>query len=166
MSKVEKLALLYQLNVLRRIERLSTSAYLTHFRKWLTQQRTKSLNGNYENVSDCARLARLNSKKLKTEIDDTKKLLLHTGCAKISLLLSRLAASAEAIFKGVENADDILKQDGHFNDLGSFLSGKNDFSVLLSSMAHTNPTMRVLELGTGFTNTTAATVKALVNSAS
>ncbi|PTB51813.1 hypothetical protein M431DRAFT_19014 [Trichoderma harzianum CBS 226.95] len=136
-SEVEKLALLYQLD---------------------------ALNGDYENVPDCARLARLNSKKLKTEIDAAKKPLLHTGCAKISLLLSRLAAAAEAIFKGAENADDILKQDGHFDDLCSFLSGKSDFSVLLSSLAHINPTMRVLELGSGSTNTTAATVKALVNS--
>ncbi|KAL7798706.1 putative polyketide synthase [Trichoderma afarasin] len=164
-AKVEKLALLYQLDVLRRIERLSTSAHLAHFHKWLTKQRTKALNGNYENVPDCACLARLSSKKVNTEIDTTKKLLLHTGCAKISLLLSRLAAAAEAIFKGVENADNILKQDGHFSDLCSFISGKSDFSLLLSSLAHINPTMRVLELGSGSTNTTAATVKALVNSA-
>lgn len=162
--KVEKLALLYQLDVLRRIERLSTSDHLTNFHNWLTKQRTKALNGKYENVQDCARLARLNSKKLKAEIDATKKLLLHTSCAKISLLLSRLAAAAEAIFKGGENADDILKQDGHFGDLCSFISGKSNISVLLSSLAHINPTMRVLELGSGLTNITAATMKALVNS--
>ncbi|KAH0524470.1 hypothetical protein TsFJ059_006974 [Trichoderma semiorbis] len=164
-AKVEKLALLYQLDVLRRIERLPTSTHPAHFHKWLTKQRTKALNGNYENVPDCARLARLNSKKLRTEIDATKKILLHTSCAKVSLLLSRLAAAAAAIFKGVENADNILKQDGNFNDLCSFLNGKSDFSVLLSSLAHINPTMKVLELGSGSTNTTAAIVKALVNSA-
>ncbi|KAL6825085.1 putative polyketide synthase [Trichoderma camerunense] len=150
-AKVEKLALLYQLDLLRRIERLSTSAHLAHFHKWLTKQRTKALNGNYENVLDCACLARLSSNKMNTEIDTTKKLLLYTGCAKISLLL--------------KNADNILKQDGHFSDLCSFISGKSDFSLLLSSLAHINPTMRVLELGSGSTNTTAATVKALVNSA-
>ncbi|KAL6694561.1 KR domain-containing protein [Trichoderma pleuroticola] len=163
-AKVEKLALLYQLDVLRRIERLSTTTHLAQFHKWLTKQRTKALNGSYENVTDCARLARLGSKKVKTEIDATKKLLLHTSCAKISLLLSRLAAAAEAILKGVENADDILKQDGQVSDLCNFISGKGDFSVLLSSLAHLNPTMRVLELGSECTNTTAATLKALVNS--
>lgn len=164
-SNVEKLALLYQLDVLRRIEGLSTAAHLAHFHKWLTKQRTKALNGNYESISDCACLSRLSSKKLKAEIHATKKLLLDTSCAKISMLLSRLTASAEAIFKGAENANDILKQDGHFNDLCNFISGKSDFSVLLSSLAHFNPTMRVLELGSGSTKTTVATVKALVNSA-
>lgn len=153
-SNVEKLALLYQLDVLRRIEGLSTAAHLAHFHKWLTKQRTKALNGNYESIPDCACLSRLSSKKLKAEIHATKKLLLDTSCAKISMLLSRLAASAEAIFKGAENANDILKQDGHFNDLCNFISGKSDFSVLLSSLAHFNPRMRVLELGSGSTKTT------------
>ncbi|UKZ55581.1 Type I Iterative PKS [Trichoderma virens] len=164
-ATVEKLALLYQLDVLRRFERLSPPAHLAHFHKWLLKQRTKALNGKYEHVSDCTRLARLNSKKAKAEIEATKKLLLHTSCAKISLLLSRLAAAAEAIFKGEENADDLLKQDPGFDDLCGFISGKSDFSVLLGSLAHAYPTMRVLELGSGSICTTPKAVKALINSA-
>ncbi|UKZ81348.1 putative PKS-like protein biosynthetic cluster [Trichoderma virens FT-333] len=153
------------IDVLRRFERLSTPAHLAHFHKWLLKQRTKALNGKYEHVSDCTRLARLNSKKAKAEIEATKKLLLHTSCAKISLLLSRLAAAAEAIFKGEENADDLLKQDPGFDDLCGFISGKSDFSVLLGSLAHAYPTMRVLELGSGSICTTPKAVKALINSA-
>ncbi|KAL7934550.1 putative polyketide synthase [Trichoderma chlorosporum] len=164
-AKIEKLALLYQLDILRRIERLSTTANLAHFRKWLIKQRTKALNGNYKHVLDCKRLASLNSKKAKVEIEATKKLLLQTSCAKIPPLLSRLAAAAEAIFKGEESADDIFKQHDEIDDLYKFISGSSDFSLLLGSLAHANPTMRILEIGSGCANTLTVAVKALVNSA-
>ncbi|KAL5084329.1 hypothetical protein Trisim1_012129 [Trichoderma cf. simile WF8] len=148
-SNVEKLALLYQLDVLRRIEGLSTAAHLAHFHKWLTKQRTKALNGNYESIPDCACLSRLSSKKLKAEIHATKKLLLDTSCAKISMLLSRLAASAEAIFKGAENANDILKQDGHFNDFKYVYTAQNEETIQLASKeleAYENIEYKILDI--------------------
>ncbi|KAL6872001.1 putative polyketide synthase [Trichoderma novae-zelandiae] len=165
-GKVEKLALLYQLEILRRIERLSIPPpHLLHFRKWLARQRTKALSGKYENVPDCARLARLNSKRTKAEIEAIQKSILQTSCAKIALFLGRLAAGAEAILEGETIADEILNKHGGFDDLCGFLSDRSDYSVLLGLLAHANPTMRVLELGSGTTDVTAKAVKALVNSA-
>ncbi|KAM0256221.1 hypothetical protein ACHAQJ_005092 [Trichoderma viride] len=164
-ANIEKLAFLYQLDILRRIERISVSTPLVRFREWLTRQRTKALNGKYENVPDSAHLAGLNLKKAKTEIQVTKKLLSQTSCAKIAIILERLAIGAEAILRGEQNIDDILKQDGGFDSLYNFIDSRNDFSLLFSSLAHAIPTMKVLELGTGASDLSAGFLKGLVNSA-
>ncbi|RFU76193.1 polyketide synthase [Trichoderma arundinaceum] len=165
-AKIEKLALLYQLDILRRIESLSSPTHLVHFRKWLTKQRTKALNNKYEHVSDCSRLARLNLKKARAEIETTKKLLSHSSCASIANIFDRLATNAESILRGEQNANDIFKQDGSFGSLHKFISDRSNFSLLFGSLAHANPTMKVLELsGGGAPNISAGILKAMVNTA-
>ncbi|KAL7786787.1 putative polyketide synthase [Trichoderma ceciliae] len=162
-AKIEKLALLYQLDILRRIERLSTSAHLVHFREWLTRQRTKALNGKYENVPDCAYLARLNLKRTNAEIQVTRKLLSQTSCAKVATILNQLATSADSIIGGEQNANEVLKQGGGLDSLHSFISGRSNFSLLLSSLGHSNPTMKVLELGLGAFDISTGVLEALTN---
>ncbi|PTB36575.1 hypothetical protein M441DRAFT_62043 [Trichoderma asperellum CBS 433.97] len=162
---IEKLALLYQLSILQHIERIQIPKPYIYFSKWLNKQRTKALKGKYENVPDSAHLVQLSPKKAKTEIERTKEHLLRTSCAGIATIINLLATGAEAIFRGEQNIDDVLKDDGGFSSLYSFIDSRCDFSSLLSTLAHTIPTMRVLELGIGAAGISIKALKALINSA-
>lgn len=164
-ANIEKLVLLYQLSILKHIERIQIPKRYVCFSKWLKRQRTKALEGKYENVPDSAHLAQLGAKKAKAEIEHTKELLLRTSCAKVAITIDQLATSAEAIFQGEQNIDDVLKDDGGLHSLYSFIDSRSDFSPLFSTLAHANPTMRVLELGIGASDISEKALGALVNSA-
>ncbi|KAL6903104.1 polyketide synthase [Trichoderma evansii] len=164
-ANIERLALLYQLSILQRFERAQFPKRYVRFGKWLTRQRTKALEGKYENVPDSAHLAQLSPKKAKTEIEHTKELLLQTSCTKVATIIDQLATSAEAIFRGEQHIDDVLKDGSDLHGLYSYIDSRSDFSPLFSTLAHANPTMRVLELGIGASNTSSEILKGLTNSA-
>ncbi|KAM0454086.1 hypothetical protein ACHAO4_004834 [Trichoderma viride] len=164
-TNIEKLTLLYQLSILQHIEQTQISTSHLCFNKWLIKQRAKALEGKYENVPDSAHLAQLSPMEAKTEIEHTKEHLLQTGCAGVATVLHQLAMGAEAIFRGEQNMNDALKDDGGLDSLYSFIDSRSDFSPLFSTFAHVNPTMRVLELGIGASDISVKALEALVNSA-
>ncbi|KAM0470501.1 hypothetical protein ACHAPX_009867 [Trichoderma viride] len=164
-ANIEKLALLYQLSILQYIERTQIPNSYERFNNWLTKQRVKALNGNYENVPDSAHLAQLGPIKAKAEIEHLKEHLPQTGCARVANILHQLAMGAEAIFRGEQSMNDVLRDDGGLHSLYSFIDSRSDFSPLFSTLAHVNPTMRVLELGIGASDISAKALEALINSA-
>lgn len=164
-ANIEKLALLYQLSILQRIERIQIPTSHVCFNKWLMKQRTKALEGKYEHVPDSAHLAQLSPTKAKAEIEHTRERLLQTGCAKVATILHQLSMGAEAIFRGEQNVNDVLKDESGLHSLYSFIDSRSDFSPLFGTLAHVNPTMRVLELGIGASDISIKALEALVNSA-
>ncbi|UKZ71288.1 putative secondary metabolism biosynthetic enzyme [Trichoderma atroviride] len=164
-ANIEKLALLYQLSILQHIEQAQVTQSYACFNEWLITQRAKALEGKYANVPDSAHLAQLSPIKAKAEIEHTKEYLLQTGCARVATVLHQLAMGAEAIFRGEQNMNDVLEDVGGLHSLYNFIDSRSDFSPLFSTLAHANPTMRVLELGIGASGVSVKALEALVSSA-
>ena len=70
--KVERLSLLCMLETLRRVEHIAISpkmSHLTKFRDWMSLQRKRATNGNHDHVPDAPKLAELDARSLRMEID-------------------------------------------------------------------------------------------------
>ena len=158
-GSLEKLALLCILDTLRRVEGIeidSSSEHLSQFRTWLSSQKTKAADGKYEHVQDSARLTGLDESGLASEIEAAK-----TSAGDAGKVFERMAKNADAIFKGEADVAKLLAEDGGMQAIAQAMSSHIDYSQYLGLLAHSNPTINVLEIGASSGGLTESILKGL-----
>ena len=155
-AKLEKLALLCSLETLRRTEGIEAPEHLKKFRNWLTSQKTKATEGKYEHVEDSARLAGLDQAGLVSEIESAA-----AAAGDAGKVFQRMALSSDAIFKGESEAAQVLAEEGGLDAVANAMSSNVDYSQYLELIAHSNPTIHVLEIGASNGGMTEKVIKGL-----
>ncbi|KAK3328126.1 polyketide synthase [Cercophora scortea] len=160
--KVERLSLLCTLEALRRVEGVDASLdHLRKLRAWMALQRQRASEGTYDHVEDCARLAGLNQEALRAEISTTRDEVYRTAAAKVGEVVLRATQQVEAIFKGEIESIEVLIDDGGLENIYRFMQSMCDYTRYIELVGHSNPTLKVLEIGAGTGGTTAGILRAL-----
>lgn len=167
LAKLERFSLMCQLEILHQVADIEpASESIAKFRDWLVEQRTNAANGQYDHVKDSAKLAALSQKALAIEIESVRDEVFDMiECSSISKLLSRIASNAEGIFRGDQDAATILEQDGGLRQVLKYISAQCDYKPFLELLGHSNPTMKVLEIGAGAAGLTLDILRGLTNKA-
>ncbi|KEY68502.1 hypothetical protein S7711_08355 [Stachybotrys chartarum IBT 7711] len=145
--KLEKLSLLCMLYTLTKVEGLDAPEHLAKFRAWLIAQRDDAINGRYHHVQNCASLARLSQSRLASELQASLAELSLTPAAGVARVIFRFMVKAEAIFKGEASAAELLGHEHGIKQLHNFFGSRVDYREFLELLGHSNPTMRILEIG-------------------
>lgn len=144
---LEKLSLLCMLYTLTKVEGLDVAEHLTKFRAWLIAQRDDALNGRYQHVHHCASLARLSQSRLASELQASLANLSLTPAAGVARIIFRFMVKAEAIFKGEASVAELMGHEQGIHQLHNFFGSRFDYREFLELLGHSNPTMRILEIG-------------------
>ncbi|KAJ6441489.1 56kDa selenium binding protein (SBP56) [Purpureocillium lavendulum] len=163
-TKVERLSLLCSLETLRRVQDLPVSHSLAHlekFRNWLLAQRKRAIAGTYDHVPDAPALAALDANDLKTEISAAMEAVERTSGSEVGKVMMRSVEFAEAIFKGEIDSIEVLIQDSGLENVYVYMQSLCEYERYFELLGHSNPCIRILEIGAGTGGTTEGVLKGL-----
>ena len=137
-------------------------AHLHKFMAWVQTQAQKAAMGTYPNVSDCASIMKKSSVERRQMIQATHQQMQDGTGAYVATAIYRIFQSSEALITGEVDAlsvlleDDILTKVYHFFQLW-------DYEQLFQLIAHSNPNLRILEIGAGTGGTTSTILPSLIS---
>lgn len=159
--QVERLSLLCTIETLHRVDGIPTLDHLATFREWMAAQRDRAIGGTYDHVEDCSRLATLKRAELRAEIEAVQAGVQNTAAATVGEVIVRATEWSEAIFSGKIEAIEVLIQDGGLENIYRFIQALCDCARYFELLGHSNPTMKILEIGAGTGGTTAEVLRGL-----
>ena len=160
--QVERLALLCMLETRQRVSSIQTEIkHLNRFRSWLDLQATRAESEKYELVAESKYLASLEAGARCRAIESARKDLKAGAAADVGNMIFRVLDNCEAIFKGHSEPIDILIQDNGLGNLYDSVQHRSDWSRFLKLLGHSNPGLKILEIGAGTGGATAAALQAL-----
>jgi NADPH:quinone reductase-like Zn-dependent oxidoreductase/SAM-dependent methyltransferase len=156
----EELTLLCILETAEKVRYLQPcQPHFARFRDWLNQQIGFAMAGRYKLVDNCEQYTKLSHTERRTMIEKLTTALLELPQKVFTVGLGRILDNAESIFVGDADTLDILLQDNilaRIYDVMSFSCAK-----FVRLLAHTRPTLRILEVGAGTGGNTEAILSSL-----
>lgn len=140
-----------------------TPAHLVKFFKWMKMYTDKYLAGDNFYVSKDLRLNEFTHEQRVARIEEIVSVTAQTEWSAFSTAIYRLFKTADSLFTGETHALHVLMQDDvltEFYLVGDTLS----YGDAIRTIAHTNPRLRVLEIGAGTGGTTVKILQALKSS--
>ena len=159
---VEKLHLLYSIetaNVLKDAE--STIAHMRRFKDWNEQFRMTTQNHGSLVVQDAKVLFELSAGDRKSLISKLSDEALETPAKDVVLALARIHDNIEKIFHGKISTLSLLLADNVLMNTYNFTNMFNH-KRLFQLLGHSNPKLRVLEIGAGTGGFTSTVLPALI----
>ena len=159
--KLERIALLCMLETLHRVSSIETEIeYLKKYRSWLEVQAARARKKEYDVLEEAHMLANLSQSERLTQIESASKEMETLVGADVSKVLLRIVEQCEAMFEGNSEPVEILLQDDGLKSIYDYqdLLDCRDYFALLG---HSNPTIRILEIGAGTGGTTAGVLRDL-----
>ncbi|KAL4738206.1 hypothetical protein BDV11DRAFT_216094 [Aspergillus similis] len=134
-------------------------AHFARYSEWLSLQRQRAEQGNYDHVQSCQAIASMSSKDRENHIEELYQKALMTPVQHVATAVMRIYHETTTLFAGQVDALIILMKD----DLLSAIYGFNfcDFADFFRVLAHNRPCMRVLEIGAGTGGVTATILPAM-----
>ncbi|KAF2158800.1 hypothetical protein M409DRAFT_71433 [Zasmidium cellare ATCC 36951] len=130
-----------------------TPVYLAKFLVWANTQVQEYTAGSNVFVPNSLKLDTLDNAQREARISEIMSAIAWSPYAVFAIAIHRLYEKAAEIFKGEVHPLHILMEDDvltNFYAVGDFL----DYSGLIKTLAHTNPQLRILEVGAGTGGTT------------
>lgn len=136
-----------------------SAPHYTKYHQWLSQQRQRAEQGEYESVSSCKDVASMTSLDRTRHIDRLHERALQTNGGHVATAIMRIYHETGAIFNGHADSLSLLMKDNLLTAVYGFkLCEFGDFFRVLS---HNRPCMRVLEIGAGTGGVTATILRAM-----
>ena len=159
----EEVALLCAIDCAERLRSLQTrEPHLLKYQKWLEKRTRQAETGAYPVIQRARDLVSLTKSSRKSSIDGAfTKLFSITSDDPIATAVKCIWERIENIFTGGDLALDVLSQDGLLTRIYNNCSF--DHSQFVRTLSHTNPTLRILEVGGGTGGTTQTILKDLVD---
>lgn len=129
---------------------LSTSQpYLEKYRVWLDQQFECFQQPGYPLVEDSMRLARMDEKERRKLIPEILEQCQHSGGWAPATAIWRAFDQVVNVFEGRTDYLDLLLQGGVLTGIYSWYNDIWEFKNFMQLLGHTQPQLRVLEIGAG-----------------
>ncbi|KAK4183707.1 lovastatin diketide synthase LovF [Podospora australis] len=148
LTELTDLAVLYSKRAIS-AQGTPTAGHLQRYQSWV-QEHAK---GDTE--------ADLESGALLEAIIKKAEGLQGTSAGDLAQAISRIATAATDIFAGNRDGLDLLSEGNLLNKVLALVNEETDISAYLSTLAHTQPNLRILELGAGFGAQTSKYLQAL-----
>ncbi|UNI16442.1 putative PKS/NRPS-like protein biosynthetic cluster [Purpureocillium takamizusanense] len=162
--KLERLCLLCSLETLRRVQDLPVRSSLEHlakFRTWLVTQRQRAVDGMYDHVPDAQALACLSPEELASEMCAALAAVDETSGAEVGKVMVRAVEFAQAIFQGDIDSIEVLIQESGLENVYIYMQSLCEYERYFELLGHSNPCLRILEIGAGTGGTTEGVLKGL-----
>lgn len=140
-----------------------TPLHLAKFLSWMQSQIQEYKAGCNCFVSNMLDLESMEAVQRSARIDEIMATIADSPYAVFATAIHRLYEKAANIFSGIVHPLHVLMEDDvltRFYAVGDFL----DYSSLIQTLAHTNPQLRILEVGAGTGGTTAQVLQACQSS--
>lgn len=161
---IEAYGLLCCAEIRERIKDVPDSAeHFTKFRKWIVGHVEKGLQGQNRVVRNSQELLQYSAADRRAKIDELRASLKTTMFVHVAELITRLLDHCEGIFDGSAEALEIFTEDESLTLLYSITGDRIDSTEFFVTIGHTNPTLRVLEIGTGTGGTAMVALRALTS---
>lgn len=153
LDKLTRLCLVYSQRYLHNVASTEV-AHMQKFKDWIDRQLQDTPDISPE-------LHSTDLRKLIEQVDAIVQELASTPAADAAVGMQRVLLNLGSIFDGSANALEILLEDGTLTGLYDFMD-ECDISSFISTLAHTKPNLRILEIGAGTGASTASILKNLV----
>ncbi|KAL2441692.1 Highly reducing polyketide synthase gloL [Exophiala dermatitidis] len=161
---MEEYSLLCTAEILERIKDTQDCAYhFTKFRKWMTEHVSVGMLGQNNLVTNSKELLELDPQKRMERILELRTELKGSTFVHVAELTTRLLDNCVGIFDGSTEVLEVYLKDDALTKLYGFTGDRIDASEFFLSAGHTNPTLRVLEIGAGTGGTTLIALNALTS---
>ena len=156
----EEMVLLCIIESALRVRYLTPSQpHFAKFRDWLNQQVGCANVRAYEMVPDSRRYTDLTSDERQAMIAERVRLLQGKSKEAVTTGMLRIYENVEKFFVGEADTLDVLLQDGILARIYDVIGF--DYSAFVRTLAHTRPSLRILEVGAGTGGTTETILRAL-----
>ncbi|KIX01227.1 uncharacterized protein Z518_08952 [Rhinocladiella mackenziei CBS 650.93] len=161
---IEEYGLLCSAEILERIKDTQDSHWhFTKFRKWMDGVVTGGRLGQNKIVSNSKELLELSSQHRLELIHLLQEKLKASPFVHVAELTTRLLDNCVGIFDGTTEVLEVYLKDDTLTKLYALTGARIDASEFFVSAGHSNPTLRVLEIGAGTGGTTLIALKALTS---
>ncbi|PWY70902.1 putative polyketide synthase [Aspergillus heteromorphus CBS 117.55] len=161
---LEELVLLCMLDHQRQIQPCDeTPDYLRSFFAWMRAHVERYQAGTNTFISNSLELGELRREERLARIEEIIARVSMSPYAPFAIAVNRLFQAAPTIFAGEAHPLHILMEDNVLTDL--YVAGDVlDYAEALQVLGHTNPRLRILEIGAGTGGTTHKVLRALTSS--
>lgn len=161
---VEKVAVLCMMETSLRIASLDiASEHLRKFRSWLDTEITRITNGEYHWIPEAKGWIALSSEERHELIHQarTDAAVMGADTESVVQVLRLVMDSCDDVFRDRISGVELLLPNNGLASIYTFYQDMIDFGEFFELLGHSQPTMRVLELGAGTGGTTSWVLKAL-----
>lgn len=142
---------------------LSNAGHFEKFRCWIDQIVEEGRLGNNRIVTNSNKLVKLSADDRLAMIYLVREQVKDTEFEPAAELVTRLVENCVGVLNGETQILDVYLRDNGLTNLYSMNGDRIDFTEFFVTAGHTNPCMRVLEIGAGTGGTTLIALKALTS---
>ena len=165
LERIEKFALLSMLEMQQQLSGLEIKGdHLIKFSRWLELQVSLVTKGEGQIFEEFQTLVTLDSQERIALIDEIKGQVVGTEAASPVELISELRKNFREILVGETEALDVLMQGSSLTNFYGLVDSKIDYKDFFVSSGHSNPNLRILEIGAGTGVTTQVALDGLTSS--
>jgi SAM-dependent methyltransferase len=160
---VEKVAVMCMIETSARIASFDiASEHLQKFRSWLNMEVTRMANGSYDWMPDAKVWVTLPSEERRKLLEQARTDASAKDDSKsVASILQLVLNNCDDIFHDRISGVELLLSDNGLASIYTFYQDMVDFGDFFELLGHSQPTMRVLEIGAGTGGTTSWVLKAL-----
>lgn len=160
---VETLAVLCMLSTYHRLASLSTTtAHLQKFRSWLEMEVSRMRSGSYHWLPSAQEWSNLPPYSLQPLVDHAHSdALANPDSAPIASTLLTVLDNCESLCLNEVSGIELLLPNSGLSNIYTFYQDMTSLTPFFSALGHSQPTLRVLEIGAGTGGTTAHVLSAM-----
>lgn len=165
LERLEKLALLCMVEIGHRTFHLDCDIkHLQKFRSWIELQIVRAWNNKYDLLPNAEEMLFHSTDARLALIHELKHLVSQTDAGIVAELITRILDNCIALTQGQVDSLELLQADNGLGKYYDFAESRTDSVKFFASAGHTNPTLRVLEIGAGTGSVTATALRGLTTS--
>ncbi|PGH14046.1 hypothetical protein AJ79_03316 [Helicocarpus griseus UAMH5409] len=135
--------------------------HMEKFRKWMDNHVEEGRNGRCKLVPHSQELLQLGLENRRAMMSDLQRELKTSEFVHVAELITRLLNNCVDVFLGETQILDVYLRDKALTKMYSITGDRIDSSEFFVNAGHTNPRMRILEIGAGTGGTTLVALEAL-----
>ncbi|PYH39460.1 ketoacyl-synt-domain-containing protein [Aspergillus neoniger CBS 115656] len=150
---------------LERLEKLALLCmHLQKFRSWIGLQIVRAWNNKYDLLPNAEEMLFHSTDARLALIHELKHLVSQTDAGIVAELITRILDNCIALTQGQVDSLELLQADNGLGKYYDFAESRTNSVKFFASAGHTNPTLRVLEIGAGTGSVTATALRGLTTS--
>ncbi|EAW17483.1 putative polyketide synthase, partial [Aspergillus fischeri NRRL 181] len=162
LALAERLYLLCAVEANKTIQGVTaTQPHFERYRRWLTTQCPRFEQPGYPLVEDSVDLVNMSTEARRNLITEVLDKCRAAGCGAIAAAVWRSYDQLANVFEGKTDFLDLLIHDGTLSSIYDWMNDIWDVSDFFQLLGHTQPQMKILEIGAGTGGLTAKILKHL-----
>nr|A0A3G9H990.1 RecName: Full=Highly reducing polyketide synthase ALT1; Short=HR-PKS FUM1; AltName: Full=AAL-toxin biosynthesis cluster protein 1 [Alternaria alternata]BBG74267.1 polyketide synthase [Alternaria alternata] len=166
---VERLTLVAMMFIQERMGSVSSPANLDHiarFRNWIDAQVAGLKNGTYSGLEkDVEELLSLKPNDRLPLLKELEQIIIQSAPASTAVLICRIIDRCDDILQGRIDGIEVLQADNGLTNFYNYIESRTESVDFLTAAGHTQPTLRILEIGAGTGGASQVVLDSLTNQA-